>query len=280
MNEAALVAREYFGPALSSVLISLGFGYLSLISGLPSSTSAFGGLREAGMALVLACIGLAGTTAFYTLLFRNREFEARLVLAAVFGPTVGIVVVVLSQAIVLSVARGTNALAVALIILISLYMSVFSAIFIIADWVSGVTRNMIYVIYGSILGSFIGVGLSSPTLLIVLLIIAVYDLFMGWSGMFKNVVANLSNASAKRKLAYRSKRLETGVGDFIFNSCLPAHVCAYFPIQVLMPTVALMLAGYLINFRIVLKRGFVGGISVPTFLGVIPALVSLALRVH
>lgn len=279
MSRVPSVTREYFALAVSSIVISVGFAHLSLISGFPSSsTSIFGGVREAGMALVLALIGLAGTTAFYTLLYRKREFEARLVLAAVFGPTVGILFVVVSQAVILSVAKETNALAVALVILFSLYMSVFSAIFIIADWVTGIIRNMIYVIYGSVLGGFIGIGLSSATLIVILLIIAAYDLLLGWSGALGSIVGDLSDGSSRHKFVYRSGRLETGVGDFIFNSALPAHVYVYFSFDVLVCTVVLVFAGYLLNLRIALRRGYVGGISAPTFLGVLPTLVSLLSR--
>ncbi len=277
MTTTASLAREYFLLAFSSMAISLGFAHIFLISGMPSFTtsSTFRGLEEVGMAVTLALLGLAGTTVFYTLLIKKREFEARLLLGAVFGPAVGVLVLIASQAILLSVVKETNALAVALIILLSVYVSVFSAIFLITGSLSPIARNIIYVVYGSIVGGFVGIGLSSITFIVVLTTVGAYDLFVTSSGLVTSIVRELSKESAMQKIAYRSAQLETGVGDFIFNSSLPAHVYVHFTIDVLLWTVLLVLAGYLINFAVALRKGYAGGISAPTFLGLIPIVVSL-----
>jgi len=277
MKTSGSPAREYFLLALSSIGISVGFAHLFLVSKLPSfATGAMSGsLRETGLAVVLALLGLSGTTIFYTLLVRKRQFEARLVLAAVMAPTVGVVVVVVSQTILLTVLKQTNALAIALVIMFSLYLSVFSAIFVISGWASRATRNIIYVVYGSVLGGFIGIGLTSLTLLVILMMIALYDLLVASYGLVPNLIENVSRGSGVQKLAYKSGVLEAGVGDFIFNSCLPAHVYTHFGIGMLMWTILLVLAGYAISFLVALKRGYAGGISAPVFLGVIPILLRL-----
>jgi len=282
VRRTASLAREYFMLASSSIAISLAFAHLFLISGMPSVTrsSVLGGLGEVGMAVALALLGLAGTTVFYTLLIKKREFEARLILGAVFGPTVGILVLIVGQAILLSVVKQTNALAVALIIIISLYVSVFSVVFVITGSLSRMTRNIMYVVYGSVIGGFIGIGLSSITFIVVLTMIGGYDLFVANSGLLRNIVGDLSKGSGMEKLAYKSGQFETGVGDFIFSSSLPAHAYVHFGIDVLLWTLLLVLAGYLINFTLAVRKGYAGGIAAPTFLGIIPILVRLMSNVR
>ncbi len=269
--------KDYLVLVFCSMAIALSFAYLFSISGEAhfTSNSFFGGLREAGMAIVLALLGVSGTTLLYTLLIKNREFEARLILGAIFGPTVGVLVVIVSEAILLGVAKQTNATAVALIIVSSLYISIFSVIFIVTGSISRRTRNIVYVIYGSVIAGFIGIGLSSITLVVVLVIVAAYDLLITRSQLMASIIGDPLKESAMRRFAYKSDALETGIGDFMFNSSLPAHVYAHFTADIFVLTIALIVVGYLINLRIAFGKRYVGGISAPTFLGVIPTLAIL-----
>jgi hypothetical protein len=174
--------------------------------------------------------------------------------------------------VLLSVTKETYSYLVALIIIASIYISVFSTIFILTDILSKRTRNILYIVYGSVLGGFLGLVFPSATLIVILWSLALYDAFMMKTAL-KGIAADLQqDKGLVSKLSYTGEYFQLGIGEFLFYSTLPAHVNAHFDGVTLLLTLALTVLGCVMNLRMLRGKEYIAGIPLPVLLGTLPLI--------
>jgi len=266
---------DYLAPVAVSIGISLGFSHIYLSS---TSSSIHISLLRLGLpyqVMVTAfsvTLGFVGVSIFYYLLTRRKDFEARIAAALVFAPTTALIVILVSQAVLLSVTKETYSYLVAFIIIASIYISVFSTIFILTDILSKRTRNILYIVYGSVLGGFLGLVFPSATLIVILWSLALYDAFMMKTAL-KGIAADLQqDKGLVSKLSYTGEYFQLGIGEFLFYSTLPAHVNAHFDGVTLLLTLALIVLGCIMNLRMLRGKEYIAGIPLPVLLGTLPLI--------
>jgi len=200
-----------------------------------------------------------------------------MLVALVVAPTSAILVVIVSQTVLMVVAKTVSSWMTSIIVLVSLYVSVFSLIFIINNAFSTRTRNFVFIVYGSLLGSFISLLLPTVSLVVMLLVVAVFDLVLLNTGWVMDAVKGFGDKVRSRGVGYVGEGVELGMGELIFYSFLPAPVEAYYGEGLLTVTLLMIALGILLNLWILEKRGVIAGLPAPIFLGLAPLVVYLIL---
>lgn len=225
--------------------------------------------------LSLTLLGLLGVTILYWLTSKEKEFELRVILAIIVAPTSAILIIILSQTILLIMAKAVSTLIASIIVLLSLYVAVFSVVLILSDALSTRIRNFIFIIYGSLLGSFISLLIPTISLVTILVSVAVYDLIIFNSG-WMNALTDLLKGAKRHgsRIGYFSEDIEMGLGELIFYSFIPSHIIAYYGQQMLITTLFMTGIGIYLNLWMLTKRGMIAGLPAPIFLGLSPIIIS------
>jgi hypothetical protein len=271
---------DYLYPILSCLVISLGFVRLFLIGGMSLTMPGDGpGVGEQVVWTVsLTLAGLLGVVILYWLAGRRRGFEARVLIALVVAPTSAILVIIVSQTVLMVVAKAVSSWMTSIIVLVSLYVSVFSIIFIIGNVFSPRVRNSIFIVYGALLGSFVSLLLPTVSLIVMLVVVAVFDLVLLNTPWVLDVVRGFGERrSGSVRLSYVGERVEVGMGELVFYSFLPAHVEAYYGDGVLLATLTLIGVGITLNLWLLNRRGVIAGLPAPILLGLTPLIVFMLL---
>ena len=277
---ARRLAFDYLSPVISCLVISLGFVRLFMIGGLGATLRSPGGgyVEQIAWTFSLTLAGLMGVVLLYWLTGRRRGFEARVLVALVVAPTSAILVIIVSQTLLMVVAKAVSSWMTSLIVLVSLYVSVFSLIFIMGNVFSSRVRNFIFIVYGALLGSFVSLLLPTVSLIVMLVVVAVFDLVLLNTGWVVDVIRGFGDRGAKSgRMSYVGEGIEVGMGELIFYSFLPAHVEAYFGVELLAVTLAMIGVGVFLNLWLLERRGVVAGLPAPIFLGLTPLIVYLLL---
>ncbi len=126
---------------------------------------------------------------------------------------------------------------------------------------------LIYLVYGTVLGSFIGVNSPTSSILLLLTIFAVYDLFFSWRA------AAAKGDDREAGAAISLGGVEVGVGDIIFYSMVASHTMRFFGVSMALQASALMMAGCALTLIITHRVGSFPGLPIPLALGVLPILI-------
>lgn len=273
------VATGYLTPVLLCMSVSLGFVRLFMLSGLSHSISgalAGGLLEQLVWTSELTILGLLGVTFLYWLIGRHKDFELRVLVAIVVAPTSAIIVIILSQTILLVLTKTISSFMATLIVLLSLYVAVFSVLFILSNAFSTRVRNFIFTLYGALLGSFVSLLLPTVSLIVLLVAVSLYDLFMLNSRWVAAMVRDLTlSRGAASRFGYSGGGVQIGIGELIFYSFIPAHVEAYYSLPLLILTLAMTMFGIVVNTWMLGRKDFLAGLPAPIFLGLIPLILSL-----
>lgn len=263
------------------MVISLGFVKMIISSGLTSPlprTVSGGFIEQLVWAIAPIVLGLFGVTGLYWLISKHRDFELRVLFAIIVAPTSAILVIVLSQTLLMIIAKTVSSLMVTVTVLVSLYVSIFSVIFILSNAFSASVRNFIFILYGALLGSFVSLLLPTVSLVLLLVSVALYDLVMLNSKWTTSIVRDLSlSRGISSRFSYVGQNVEIGIGELIFYSFVPAHVEAYYDLPLMVLTLVMTAAGVLINLWTLSRKGIVAGLPAPIFLGLVPLVLTVVL---
>ncbi|MBS7651995.1 MAG: hypothetical protein QW638_03865 [Candidatus Bathyarchaeia archaeon] len=126
---------------------------------------------------------------------------------------------------------------------------------------------LIYLVYGTVLGAFIGVNSPTSSILLLLAIFALYDIFFSrWAG------AARGRGLEDLRAAVRLEGVDVGVGDIVFYSILASHTMRFFGFTTALLTSTLMIIGGILTLLIASRLGSFPGLPIPLALGVLPLL--------
>jgi hypothetical protein len=267
---------HYLTPIISTIGISILFVSNFIKTGMLNSLPTLSGsvYEQFTWTLSLTLLGLLGVTILYWFTSRERDFELRVILAIIVAPTSAILVIILSQTVLLIVAKAVSTLIASIIVLLSLYVAVFSVVFILSDALPVRVRNFVFIIYGALLGSFISLLIPTISLVTILASVAVYDLIIfnsGWMSALTDVLKGSKRHGSR--MSYYSEEIEMGLGELIFYSFIPAHVTAYYGPEMLYMTLLMTGIGIFLNLWMLNRSGMIAGLPAPIFLGLSPIAV-------
>lgn len=271
---------DYFLPLVLGLAISMAVTSILLAIGaarplLPQSPDP---VESIFIALILALIGLLGATGLYQLVKMRKTFAVRLIFLAIFAPWVAVMSVVLGQALLLGAVKGSGfapgvTIWFVFVFLLSIYASILFAVLVLMGSLSVKIRNVVYVVYGSMIGAFVGVSLSTAALVAILTALALYDLLVvrrfGRGPTAEDIALRREPWAT---LSFSGMTVEVGIGEFIVYAIIAAHALSYFGALSAYLAVAMVLIGATVNLIQLRHEGFVAGFPIPTLLGLLPII--------
>jgi presenilin-like A22 family membrane protease len=255
----------YLVPILASLIFGLGCAYLLApqetggIQAVPISGDTPGASIGNGLYFVIL-IALAATV-FYVLIKRKNKR-------------------VIKGLIVLSMT--TASLLLSFVYLLALFPYFDGVYYVIAVAAAAITvlldlaifrsgsasRNVVVICLGGALGIFFAKYVPMSSAIVLLIFLAVYDVFAVYKGPVGKI-ANSSGLDMLQGLSFSFKDIQMGLGDLVFYSMMMGVMVFSFP-QSILPTataVVGILAGSIITFFALEKKGIFPGLPFPIMLG-------------
>ncbi len=255
----------YLVPILASLIFGLGCAYLLApaetggIQAVPISGDTPGASIGNGLYFVIL-IALAATV-FYVLIKRKnkRVIKGLIVLSMTTASLLLSVVYLLALFPYFDgVYYAIAATAIGITILLDL------AIFRLGS----VARNVVVVCLGGALGIFFAKYVPMSSAIVLLVFLAVYDVIAVYKGPIGKI-ANSSGLDLLQGLSFSFKDIQMGLGDLVFYSMMMGVMVFSFP-QSILPTLTAVvgiLAGSIITFFALEKKGIFPGLPFPIMLG-------------
>jgi hypothetical protein len=150
---------------------------------------------------------------------------------------------------------------------------------VLADFIVFRTRSrtsgLVVLLIGGALGAFLGVMIPTPSAILILGFLAVYDVF----AVYRGPVGKIAQGGLERLrgLSVSFKDVQMGLGDLTFYAMLVARVLASAGPIYCVGSTAGVLMGVFLAFRMLEKRGMFPGLPFSIALGLVPLIISLFL---
>ncbi|MCL5949190.1 MAG: presenilin [Candidatus Bathyarchaeota archaeon] len=263
----------YLVPILASLLFGLGCAYLLApqetggISVAPISEGTPG--APIGNALYFVVLIAVAAAVFYVLIKRKnqRVIKGLIVLAMTTASLLLSVVYLLA---LLPYFDGVYyvviPLAVAITILFDLAIFRFGSI----------PRNVAVICVGGALGIFFAKFIPLSSAVLILAFLAIYDVIAVYKGPVGKIAQQSSGLDLLQGLSFSFKDIQMGLGDLVFYSMLIGVMFFSFPQSILPTTMSLIaiLAGSIITFFMLEKKGIFPGLPFPIMLGLVAGLLT------
>jgi presenilin-like A22 family membrane protease len=269
-------------PVLASIVFGLACAYLLLPqpqSTAPPVTPISGSSPSApvGNAVYFVILVAVSATVFYLLLKRRSKKIIH-----------GLIFVAMTAASLLLSLYYLNALLAYfpvidnLLVLAALSL-IITVLFDLAIFRLGsIPRNAAVVGIGGALGIFFGFAIPLWSAVLILVFLAVYDVFAVYRGPVGKIAQSSESFEQLQGLSYSFKDIQMGLGDLVFYSMLTGSMFFYFidsyhlPFGVLPCLVSVIgiMAGSIITLFMLERRGIFPGLPFPIMLGLAGGLIT------
>jgi len=272
----------YLLPILASLVFGLGCAYVLLPQPQPTSVSITHIPNNSpsapwGDAVYFVVLVAASATLFYLLLKRkNRKVIRALIVVAMTMASLLLSLFYLNA--ILGYFPSLDNLLVLAAISVAITVLFDLAIFRLGS----IPRNAAVVGIGGALGIFLGFYLPLYSAVLILVFLAVYDVFAVYRGPVGKIAQSSTGLEQLQGLSYAFKDVEMGLGDLVFYSLLTGAVFFDFansyglPLGILPCLVSIVgiMAGSVITFFMLERRGIFPGLPFPIMLGLAGGLIT------
>jgi presenilin-like A22 family membrane protease len=264
----------YLVPILASLIFGLGCAYLLApqqseaipVTPIPESTPG----APIGNALYFVVLIAVAATVFYLLIKRrNKRIIKGLIVVALTTAAMLLSLVYLS-ALLVYVPSLDN-----LLVLVSLSI-VITVLFVLAIFRFGsIARNVVVIGLGGALGIFFGFSIPLWSAVVILAFLGVYDVIAVYRGPVGKIAAS-SGLDQLQGLSFSFKDIQMGLGDLVFYSMLTGVMFFSFLPNILPTVVSIIgiMAGSIITFFMLEKKGIFPGLPFPIMLGLALGLIT------
>lgn len=270
----------YLFPILASLVFGLGCAYLLMpqpqstaipVTPIPNNTPA----APVGNALYFVVIVAISAAVFYLLIKRRSKRIIK-----------GLIVVAMTLASLLLSLVYLNALLAyfpsldVLFVIIILSVAITGLFDLAIFRLGSIPRNVAVVGIGGALGIFFGFSISMYSGLwsavLILVFLAVYDIFAVYRGPVGKIAQSSAGMEQLQGLSFAFKDIEMGLGDLVFYSMLTGAMFFSFNNSILPGLVSIVgiMAGSVITFFILEKKGIFPGLPFPIMLGLAGGLIT------
>ncbi len=256
----------YLVPILASMLFGLACAYLIApqqseaipVTPIPETTPG----APFGNAIYFVVLIAISATMFYFLLKRkSKNIIKGLIIVALTAASLLLSVVYLSAILAFFPIIDNLWVLIALSIVVAVLfdLSIFRF--------GSIARNVAVVAIGGALGIFFGFSIPLYSAVIILVFLAVYDVFAVYKGPMGKIAA--SGLDQLQGLSFSFKDIQMGLGDLVFYSMLMGVVFFNFTPNFLPTVMAIVgiLAGSIVTFFALEKKGLFPGLPFPIMLG-------------
>lgn len=271
MTEKFTARVIYLVPILTSLLFGLGCASLILITSMPIYPVApfpetpSGGVSNAIYFVVLVAVG--ATLLYFLLKWKSRKLMTFLIGFAL-TTAFFLVSIVYLEALFTYVPSSTLIVVILSVIVTGL------ADFAVFKF-GGTAGNTAIICLGGALGVFFGASIPVYSAVLILVFLAVYDVFTVYYGP----VGKIANAGLDqlRGLSFSFKDIEMGLGDLVFYSLLTGNMLFHFGVVSCFVSLVGVIAGSFVTFLMLERRRVFPGLPFPIILGLAGGLlISLA----
>ena len=263
MTEKFSAQLVYLVPVLASLLFGLGCAYLLIVQPLPpiNVTPFQEGAPSApfGNALYFVVLIALSATIFYILL-KRKSHKLIFVLIAVALTTASLLLSVVYLSAIFAYVPSLDVLVLPLSIAVSVIFDL--AIFRLGSK----ARNVAVVLLGGGLGVFFGASIPFFSAVLILVFLAVYDVFAVYYGPVGKIAH--SGLDQLQGLSFSFKDVQMGLGDLVFYSMLAGSMLLNF--NSLIPyfvSLIGILVGSFLTLVMLEKKGIFPGLPFPIILG-------------
>jgi presenilin-like A22 family membrane protease len=263
----------YLLPILASIIFGLGCAYLLVpqssesipVTPIPDNTPA----GPWGNALYFVILVAVSATMFYFLLKRkSKKIIKALIVVAMTTASLLLSLVYLSA--LSSFYPSFDILVIPLSI-------AFTVLFDLAIFRLGnIPRNIAVVLIGGALGIFFGKFIPLYSAVLILAFLAVYDVIAVYRGPVGKIAQSAGGLDELQGLSFSFKDIQMGLGDLVFYSMLTGAMFFTFQPSILPVIVAVVgiLAGSIITFYMLERKGIFPGLPFPIMLGLAGGLIT------
>jgi len=263
----------YLVPILASMLFGLVCAYLLAPQGTGGiSVAPFtGDTPEAPIGNALYFVVLIALAAFVFYILLKRKSQRIIKGLIVFAmTTAALLLSVVYLSAILPNFDGIYYVIIAVAIAITVLFDL--AIFRFGN----IPRNVAVICVGGALGIFFAKFIPLPSAILILAFLAVYDVFAVYKGPVGKIAQNSSGLDILQGLSFSFKDIQMGLGDLVFYSMLIGTMFFSFTQSLLPLTTALIgiLAGSILTFYMLEKKGIFPGLPFPIMLGLAAGLIT------
>ena len=263
----------YLVPILASLVFGLGCAYLLVpqqsqvipVTPIPETTPG----APFGNALYFVVLIAISATVFYLLIKRkSKRIIKGLIIFALTTASL------LLSLVYLSAILAFFPMVDDLVILISLSIAI-TVLFDFAIFRLGsIARNVVVVCLGGALGIFFGFSIPLYSAVLILAFLAVYDVIAVYRGPVGKIAQ--SGLDQLQGLSFSFKDIQMGLGDLVFYSMLTGVMFFSFLPNILPTILSIVgiLAGSIITFFMLEKKGIFPGLPFPIMLGLAFGLIA------
>jgi hypothetical protein len=230
--------------------------------------------------LVVAIIGLVGGAATLITFFifrRGGELLHRIVIAVFVSPIFFLLTVFIGEAILLLIFfQGMTNLVLSFLAMASIFFASMSVILILSDAIGTTGRNVIFTMYGIILGVFLGTNFTWYSSLALLAVLAAEDTLFA-TKLGPTIVEADPKQHARTAFTFVVGPIVIGIGDLVVYAALVAYSFRFFGWIPAWITIFAILIGCLLNTIVVSLRPnkVIPGLPIPLLCALVPILISL-----
>lgn len=263
----------YLVPILASMLFGLGCAYLLIplpvdvpVTPIPETTPG----APLGNALYFVVLIAISATVFYFLLKRKSKNIIK-ILIVVALTTASLLLSLVYLSVILAYFPIVDNLWVLIALSVALAVLFDLSIFRLGS----VARNVAVVAIGGALGIFFGKWIPLYSAVLILAFLAIYDVIAVYRGPVGKI-AQSSGLDQLQGLSYSFKDIQMGLGDLVFYSMLTGVMFFSFLPSILPTVMAIVgiLAGSIVTFFMLDKKGIFPGLPFPIMLGLAFGLIT------
>ncbi|MCS7096446.1 MAG: presenilin [Candidatus Bathyarchaeota archaeon] len=200
------------------------------------------------------------------------------------GATIILILLKIRWGKLVTILKGA-ALAVAFFLLSLVYLSAVFSLFSVFDFkvaaaastfIAGIACHIILktrsrlgdvliVILGGALGAFLGATIPALSAFLILLLLAVYDIFAVYRGAVGKIARDGIEHLRGLFLSFRDAQM--GLGDLAFYSMLSGHMLMNFGLYPCLASIVGILLGCFLTFKLLEKRSIFPGLPLPVAFG-------------
>ncbi len=261
----------YLAPILASLLFGLGCASLLMpqqpasipVTPIPESTPG----APIGNALYFVILVAISATLFYILLKRrSRKIIKGLIIVAMTTAALLLSLVYLSALFSYFPEYEILLIPLTLVITVLFDLAIFRF--------HRIVRNTAVICVGGALGIFFGFAIPLWSAIVILAFLAVYDVIAVYRGPVGKIAAS-SGLDELQGLSFSFKDIQMGLGDLVFYSMLTGAMFFSF-LPSLLPCIAAVIgimAGSIVTFFLLSRRGIFPGLPFPIMLGLTGGLI-------
>lgn len=263
-------------PILAVIILALVLTYLTIIVDLPK-VHIVPFLEESELQILMnvmffACIFSISVPLICVLLKKGLAHW----IEKIFAMAGGTLTLIFCGSLNIYLFQKYQTFLVFIIVWICTFFIALSILFSVLELFSERVTNNLSLIYCSIAGSFLGLGIPLLSMVIILGVLPILDVIFYRLGVLTKIINLAEGTSIFISLKHRNSELIVGVGDLIYYAMLTSYSLVHFGVLTSFISSLLILLGVVFTIFWATEKKALPGLLLPFTMGLIPLIFHLS----